>query len=133
MNRLAKPIRRALTFGLGLLATAFLVSAGSNDQAAAEATNVTREFAGSVPSDQSTQEGAATASTESLFDLLFGKRENGAVTYDIPYPFTALTQRIAAQVAVQEGEPPSLLQVLIPLGVPCSGMRQSRSFSGTHE
>ncbi|MEE8177594.1 MAG: hypothetical protein V3T65_06340, partial [Acidobacteriota bacterium] len=75
-----------------------------------------REFAGSISSDQATQEGEPTSSTESLFDLLFGQRENGAVTYDIPFPFTALTQRIAAQVAGQDGKPPAVLQVLIPLG-----------------
>ncbi len=92
MNRLARTFRSALTFGFGLLSTAFLVSAGSSVPAAAEATNMNREFAASVSSDQTTQEGEATTSTESLFDLLFGRRENGAVTYDIPFPFTVLTQ-----------------------------------------
>jgi hypothetical protein len=116
MDGQAKKFRPALTFGFRLLSTAILISAGSSVQAAAEANNLNREFAGSVSSDRNSEDVEPIFSTESLFDLLFGQRENGAVTYDIPFPFTALTQRIAAHLAVDEGKPSSLLQVLIPLG-----------------
>ncbi len=116
MNRLGRTLRPALRFGLGLLSAAFLVPAGTSVPASSGVNTMNREFAGSISSDQATQEGEPTSSTESLFDLLFGQRENGAVTYDIPFPFTALTQRIAAQVAGQDGKPPAVLQVLIPLG-----------------
>ena len=51
-----------------------------------------------------------------MFDALFGRRENGEIAYDIPFPFTALTQRIAAHLAPQDGKPAAPLQVLIPLG-----------------
>jgi hypothetical protein len=105
-----------LTFGFGILSTAILISAGCNVQARAEANDLNREFVSGLSSDRNSAEVKAVFSTESLFDLLFGRRENGAITYDIPFPFTALTRRIAAHLAVDKGKPSSLLQVLIPLG-----------------
>ena len=108
--------RLALSFGFGLLSTAILVSAGGNVEAGAEANDLSREIATGLSSERNTKEAEATFSTESLFDLLFGQRENGEITYDVPLPFTALTQWIAAHLAVHEGKPSSPLQVLIPLG-----------------
>ncbi len=116
MNGQAKKFRPALTFGIGLLSTAILISAGCNVQADTGANDLSREFVSGLSSDRNSEDVEPIFSTESLFDLLFGQRENGAITYDIPFPFTALTQRIAAHLAVDEGKPSSLLQVLIPLG-----------------
>ena len=116
MDGQTRIFRPTLTFGFGLLSAAFLIFAGSNVQAAAEANDPSRELVSGLSSDRNSEEVEVISSTESLFDLLFGQRKNGAVTYDIPFPFTSLTQRIAAQVTVQEGKPFSLLQVLIPLG-----------------
>ena len=65
---------------------------------------------------QNTEPVAGTKSTKSLFETLFGQQKDGVVTYDVPFPFTSLTQRIAANLAVHERKAPSLLQVLIPLG-----------------
>ena len=96
MDGQARNFRPALTFGFGLLSTAILISAGSNVQADTGANDLSREFVSDFSSDRNSEDVEAIFSTESLFDLHFGQRENGAVTYDIPFPFTTLTQRIAA-------------------------------------
>ena len=116
MNGQVRKIRPALTFGFGILSTAILISAGCNVRAGDEANDPNREFVSGLSSDRNAAEVPAIFATESKFDLLFGQRANGTVTYDIPFPFTALTQRIAAHLAPDEGKPSALLQVLIPLG-----------------
>ena len=52
----------------------------------------------------------------SLFDQVFAKRTNGALVYDIPFPFSALTGRLADRLEADDDTSSPLLQVLIPLG-----------------
>ncbi len=115
-DRQAKNYRMALTFGFGLLSTAILIAVVSNVAASAGVNEPRREIVKNTATGQNTEQTDVTLSQESLFDKLFRKQKDGAVAYDIPFPFTALTRRIAANLAVPEGKAPSLLQVLIPLG-----------------
>ncbi len=50
----------------------------------------------------------------SLFDHLMAVDRGGVPTYDVPYPFTALVDRIARELDAQSGAP--IKRVLIPLG-----------------
>ncbi len=52
MNGQAKKVRPALTFGIGLLSTAILISAGSNVQADTGANDLSREFVSGLSSDR---------------------------------------------------------------------------------
>ncbi len=116
MDGQARKFRLALTFGFGLLSTAILISVGSIVPATAGANDLRREIVKEITTGPNTEQTDVTLSLESLFDKLFRRQKDGAVAYDIPFPFTALTRRIAAKLAVPEGKAPSLLQVLIPLG-----------------
>ena len=116
MNAHARIFRSALTFGFGLLPIAVFVSAGSSAPATPVASDLRQEIAIDLTTGQNTEQVGGTLSTNSLFDKLFRQQKDGVATYDVPFPFTALTQRIAANLAVHERKVPSLLQVLIPLG-----------------
>jgi len=50
----------------------------------------------------------------SLFDHLMAIERGGAAVYDVPYPFTALVDRISRELDGQSGAP--IKRVLIPLG-----------------
>ena len=116
MDRQTRKPWSAQTFGFGILLAAFFISIGWNAWADTEANALNQEFVSEVSSDPNSEEAEGSFLTESLFDLLFGRWENGAVTYDLPFPFTTLTQRIAGHLGVDEETPSALLQVLIPLG-----------------
>ncbi len=101
MNARARNFWSALAFCAALPAMVTLVSAES--------------VAPAIPST-TIEQAEVTGSTGTLFNKLFRQQSGGTVTYDVPYPFTALMERIAANLAVGEKGAPSLLQVLIPLG-----------------
>lgn len=116
MDGQARKFRLALTLGFGLLLTAILIFVGSIVLETAGANDLSRGIVKDSATGPNTGQADVTLSLESLFDKLFRQQKNGDVAYDIPFPFTTLTRRIAANLAAPQGKAPSLLQVLIPLG-----------------
>jgi hypothetical protein len=104
-----------LTFIFGLLLTAVLAFVVNTGLARAGKNDLNPETAESEMFDLGPQEAEVISPTESLFDRIFAQRRRGVITYDIPFPFAALTQRIASHLA-QEEKVQSPLQILIPLG-----------------
>ena len=105
-----------LTFNFGLLLSAVLASVVNIGLARAGTNDLSRETADSEMFDPEPQEAEVIFSTKSLFDRLFAQRRHGVITYDVPFPFAALTQRIASRLATEEKNVQSPLQILIPLG-----------------
>jgi hypothetical protein len=105
-----------LAFGLGLLSTAGLDLGGGEAQAEAESLEANQISVDSLPKELSIDDLEQSGSPGSQFDRLFGRWEDGERTYDIPFPFSALAEKIAATLAHDEGKPSPIVQVLIPLG-----------------
>jgi hypothetical protein len=57
----------------------------------------------------------APSAGRSLFDFVVTREAGGKRVYDVPFPFTALVQRIAERAGCA-GREPCVKQVLIPLG-----------------
>ena len=107
-------IRLSVLIGaIVLLSAVALVLANPDPSARATANDTDRRVAG----PQSPKDATSTEmSAESLFDAVFLRRQDGASRYDVPFPFTTLTERIAATLSAQPDQSSPLLQVLIPLG-----------------
>ncbi len=105
-----------LIFSPGLIQIGTLVHAGKITPTSTRGNDLSQEIVSGLALSSITERPKVTSSTESQFDKLFRQEKNGVVSYDLPFPFTALTQRIASNLAIHDRKTPPLLQVLIPLG-----------------
>lgn len=116
MNLRPRLFYSALIFSLLLTPIETLVVAGKIIPTISREMALSQEIVGGLTTGLITKQPKVTLSTKSQFDKLFRLEKNGKFNYDIPFPFTALTQRIASNLVSGNSKTQPLLQVLIPLG-----------------